>query len=188
MVALNGRKKSAAIEPRKAGVSWMTKYAIIAIVSAVSAVAAARMVSALEPASPPPTPQVAVAMNDPAVSPASISKAADGHYWAEADVNGSEIRFLVDTGASAVALTADDARRLGIDPTTLDYKYGVVTASGQARAAQVRLASISVAGARVDDVDAFVIDHGLQTSLLGMTYLGRLSAFEATPQSLILRP
>src|SRR5438874_2342818 len=129
-----------------------------------------------------PTPQAAVAISEPAVSPASISKAADGHYWAEADVDGHAIHFLVDTGASAVALTTEDAQRLGIDTTTLDYKYGVVTASGEAHAAQVKLASISVAGARVDNVEAFVLDRGLQTSLLGMTYLGRLSAFEATPQ------
>jgi len=171
-----------------AGVSYMTKYAIVAIVAAVSAVAAARMISAFEPEASAPPPQAAVAMAAPAAIPASISKAADGHYWAEADVNGRAVRFLVDTGASAVALTSEDAQRLGIDPSTLDYRFSVVTASGEARAAHVNLASISVAGARVDNVDAFVIDHGLQTSLLGMTYLGRLSAFEATPQSLILRP
>ncbi len=165
----------------------MMKYAIVAIVAAVASVATARMLSALDtPASPPP--QAAVAVAEPAFSAASISKAADGHYWAEADVDGRDIHFLVDTGASAVALTQDDARRLGIDPTMLDYKFGVVTANGQARAAQVRLASISVGGARVDNVEAYVLDRGLQTSLLGMTYLGRLSAFEATPQSLILRP
>ncbi|HZZ37393.1 MAG TPA: TIGR02281 family clan AA aspartic protease [Caulobacteraceae bacterium] len=166
----------------------MTKYAIVAIVAAVSAVAAARMISAFEPEASAPPPQAAVAMAEPTVGPASISKAADGHYWADADVDGRAVRFLVDTGASAVALTSEDAQRLGIDPSTLDYRFSVVTASGEARAAQVKLASISVAGAQVDNVDAFVIDHGLQTSLLGMTYLGRLSAFEATPQSLILRP
>ena len=70
----------------------------------------------------------------------------------------------------------------------LDYSYQVMTASGQARAAAVKLASISVSGARVADVDALVIEKGLDTSLLGMTYLGRLSRFEATPTSLILRP
>ena len=169
----------------------MLKYAIIAIVAAISAVATARMVSAFEPGPPRPAPQAEVAISappPPSSSPASISKAADGHYWAEADVGGHEVRFLVDTGASAVALTADDARRLGIEPGGLDYRYRVSTANGEAHAARVNLASIAVAGARVDNVEAFVIDHGLETSLLGMTYLGRLSAFEATPQALILRP
>ena len=112
----------------------------------------------------------------------------DGHYWAEAAVNGQAVRVLVDTGASAVALTVDDARRLGFDPAKLNYSYEVNTASGQARAAEVKLASVSVAGAQVTDVDAFVIEKGLQTSLLGMTYLGRLSQFEATRTALILRP
>ena len=121
-------------------------------------------------------------------SAAQVLKAADGHYWAEANVNGHEVRFLVDTGATAVSLTTEDARRLGIDTTGLDYTAKVVTASGPARAARVRLDSVSVAGAQVRDVDALVIENGLQTSLLGMTYLGRLSQFEATQTGMILRP
>ena len=121
-------------------------------------------------------------------SAAQVIKASDGHYWAEADVNGHEIRFLVDTGASAVSLTTDDARRLGIDPAGLDYSAKVITAGGPARAARIKLDSIAIAGAQVRDVDALVIESGLQTSLLGMTYLGRLSQFEATQNSMILRP
>ena len=119
---------------------------------------------------------------------AAIDKSPDGHYWAEAMVNGERVRFLVDTGATTVALTPEDARRLGYDPARLDYQFQVATAGGQARAAEVRLASVSVAGATVPDVDALVIERGLPTSLLGMTYLGRLSRFEATRTSLILRP
>ena len=119
---------------------------------------------------------------------ASVAKSSDGHYWAEALVNGKRVRFLVDTGATAVALTAEDAERLGIRLADLDYTANVTTANGQARAAQVTLASVSVAGARVSDVQALVIDKGLPTSLLGMTYLGRLSRFEATQSALILRP
>lgn len=103
-------------------------------------------------------------------------------------MGGQEVRFLVDTGASAVALTPTDAQRLGIDPASLDYAYTVSTASGQARAAHVQLPSIVIAGAEVRDVDAFVIQGGLEHSLLGMSYLGRLSQFEANQDSLILRP
>ncbi len=119
---------------------------------------------------------------------AEVAKSSDGHYWAEGQVNGKSVHFLVDTGATAVALTADDAMRLGYDPKTLRYAYQVMTANGQARAAEVKLASVSIAGARVNDVDALVIEKGLPSSLLGMTYLGRLSAFEATKTALILRP
>jgi aspartyl protease family protein len=119
---------------------------------------------------------------------AQVLKAADGHYWTEASVNGHEVRFLVDTGASAVSLTQNDARRLGIEPASLDYTAKVMTASGPARAAKVKLDSISVGAAQVRDVDALVIEDGLNTSLLGMTYLGRLSQFEATQTSMIFRP
>jgi aspartyl protease family protein len=121
-------------------------------------------------------------------SAAQVLKAADGHYWAEASVNGHEVKFLVDTGATAVSLTTDDARRLGIDTADLNYDAKVITAAGPARAARVKLDSVSVAGAQVRDVDALVIETGLTNSLLGMTYLGRLSQFEATQTSMILRP
>jgi aspartyl protease family protein len=87
-----------------------------------------------------------------------------------------------------VALTGEDARRLGFDPQSLTYDVPVHTASGATHAARIHLASLSVGGARVEDVDAMVVNQGLTTSLLGMSYLGRLSRFEATPQALILRP
>ena len=123
----------------------------------------------------------------PGTRDASITKSADGHFWAEANVNGSAVRFLVDTGATAVSLSLADARRLGFDPGTLTYGYKVTTASGEARAAKVQLNSISVGGARVEEVDAYVIEKGLDQSLLGMSYLGRLSTFQATPTGMILR-
>lgn len=129
----------------------------------------------------------ATTTSTPGTRDASITKSPDGHYWAEANVNGSAVRFLVDTGATAVALNAEDARRLGFDPSSLTYGYKVSTASGEARAAKVHLNSISVGGARVEGVDAFVIEKGLDQSLLGMTYLGRLSTFQATPTGMILR-
>jgi aspartyl protease family protein len=134
---------------------------------------------------PPPHPATS---EQGATQPAQISKAADGHYWAQANVNGRWVKFLVDTGASAVALTAADAQRLGIDLNSLDFVRPVTTASGHTMAAQIKLDQVTVAGARVEDVDALVVREGLSTSLLGMTYLGRLSRFEATRTALILRP
>jgi aspartyl protease family protein len=117
-----------------------------------------------------------------------VAKSPDGHYWAQANVNGRWIKFLVDTGASAVALTSVDAQRLGIDVANLDYVRPVTTANGETKAANVTLDHVTVAGARVDSVDALVVRDGLSTSLLGMSYLGRLSRFEATKTALILRP
>ena len=167
----------------------MLKLAMVALLGAVSAVGAAEALNTFT--DPKPELRAALAIAPQAAShgqPASIAKGGDGHYWAEADVNGSRVRFLVDTGASAVALTLADARRLGIATDKLDYNYKVVTASGETRAAAVTLGRVSVAGAALNDVQALVIESGLESSLLGMTYLGRLASFEATRSALILRP
>jgi len=172
----------------------MLRIALIALAGAVTTVGAAQAVVTLSPfaRARPAEPTAMVAKVEPLPATpetaASISKGPDGHFWAQADVNGRSVRFLVDTGATAVALTAADAQRLGYTLKDLDYAYTVTTANGQARAAAVKLASVSVSGARVANVDALVIEKGLDTSLLGMTYLGRLSRFEATRQALILRP
>ena len=170
----------------------MLRLAIIAGVAALAAVGAANAVLGLDARGAETTAMAArvepAAEAPPSGRPAQISKAKDGHYWAEAKVNNTQIRFLVDTGASAVALTAADATRLGFRPSGLHFDYKVMTANGEARAAKIKLASVSVAGAKLKDVDALVIEKGLDTSLLGMSYLGRLSRWEATPDALILRP
>jgi aspartyl protease family protein len=132
--------------------------------------------------------EVPAAPRPAAGQPAQITRSADGHYWAEADIDGRAIRVLVDTGASVVALTREDALRLGLRLTAADFTETVETASGPARAAGVELDHVAVAGARVEDVRALVVEEGLPHSLLGMSYLGRLSAFEARPTGLTLRP
>jgi aspartyl protease family protein len=141
-----------------------------------------------------PTPMVASAETGAPngvthhASTAEVAKGPDGHFWAEAVVDGRHVRFLVDTGATAVALTATDAQRLGLDLNSLKFDHSVATAAGMSHAAVVDLDYVSVAGARVEHVPALVLQSGLSTSLLGMTYLGRLSKFEATQTALILRP
>lgn len=124
----------------------------------------------------------------PSPQGAELAKGPDGHYWADAEVNGRPVHFLVDTGASFVALTRDDAEKLGLDPGSLAYDAPVTTANGKTRAARVQLDYVAVSGARVEQVPAMVIEDGLSTSLLGMSYLGRLSRFEATPTRLVLHP
>ncbi|WAC49645.1 TIGR02281 family clan AA aspartic protease [Asticcacaulis sp. SL142] len=118
----------------------------------------------------------------------SIPKSQDGHYWAEARVNDASVKFLVDTGATIVALTPSDALRLGVDADELKYDRLVTTAMGKTEAAVVKLRSVHIGQTEVRDVDAIVIREGLSTSLLGMSYLGRLSGFEATRTALILKP
>ena len=165
----------------------MLKLTVAALMGSITIVGAAQAVDAARPSAP--ELRAVLAITPEAMGQAaSVAKAVDGHYWAEADVNGTQVRFLVDTGASTVALTLADAKRLGLQTDKLDYDRSVVTASGQARAAAVTLGEISIAGARMTDVEALVIENGLESSLLGMSYLGRLASFEATRTALILRP
>jgi aspartyl protease family protein len=119
---------------------------------------------------------------------AAAVKAADGHFWAEAEIDGQAVRLMVDTGSSLVALTPADAARLGVAPPAEAYVQRLRTASGETRAAPVRLARVAVGEAVIENVDALVVAEGLPHSLLGMSYLGRLAAFEARQDTLVLRP
>ncbi len=152
-------------------------------VQTIAATAPATLKAAAAPSPAGPAPASA------GLSPgdAQVAKSADGHYWADAQVDGRSVRFLVDTGASFVALTRGDAEQLGLNPSSLVYDAPVATANGRTQAARVQLDYVAVAGARVEQVPAMVVPDGLSTSLLGMSYLNRLSGFQATPTGLILR-
>lgn len=118
----------------------------------------------------------------------SIPKShSDGQFWTDARVNSGHVRFLVDTGASSVALTLNDAKKAGIRTRELNYNVPIATAGGRNMAAYVDLKSISVGAITLRNVRALVVPEGLNTSLLGMTYLGQLQKVEATPNALLLR-
>jgi aspartyl protease family protein len=117
---------------------------------------------------------------------AVIPRGDDGHWRTESRVNGRKVAMLVDTGATLVALTRDDARAAGIDLRRLKFDVEVRTASGPARAARVRLDRVQVGQVRVRDVDALVLERGLDVSLLGMSFLSRLDAFQVRGQVLRL--
>lgn len=104
---------------------------------------------------------------------AVLAAGAGGHFIAEGQVNGGSVRFLVDTGASAISLPAGDARRLGID--YLKGRRGVTqTAAGPTTMYVVRLDTVRVGGIELQAVDAIVIEQGLGVALLGMTFLNRV--------------
>ena len=133
--------------------------------------------------------QAATPVSTPATGHAAqVVRAADGHYWAEADIDGRAVRVMVDTGASVVALTPADAARLGLKLTAADFSGTVLTASGPVRAAPVRLDAGAGGGGRGTAGAGGGGVPGRRDSLLGMSYLGRLSAFTATPAGLTLRP
>ena len=117
----------------------------------------------------------------------AVLRAADGHYWAEAAIDGKNMRMLVDTGASLVTLSRSDAKRLGVTPAESDFSQTIATAAGPVKAAPVKLRDVAIAGVHMKDVDAVVIDRDLPAPLLGMSFLGRLSAFEARPDGIVLR-
>lgn len=102
-----------------------------------------------------------------------IPRASDGHYHLTLDIGGTPVRFLVDTGATNVVLSQDDARRLGIDPATLTYLGQARTANGVVRTARVGLTDVRLGGFRDDRVAAYVTDGDMEGSLLGMDYLRR---------------
>ena len=103
----------------------------------------------------------------------TLSAGAGGHFMADGQINGGAIRFLVDTGASAVAIPASAANRLGID-----YRKGrrgtSQTAAGPTEVYVVRLDSVRVGGVELLNIEAVVIEHGLDVALLGNSFLSRM--------------
>lgn len=118
----------------------------------------------------------------------TIRRGGDGHFRLTADVDGTPVRFLVDTGASVVALAPADARRLGFDTATLEYGMRIATANGTAWSAAVSLGEIVAGPIRARDVRAAVSRDGLRESLLGLSFLDRLSGYEVRRDTMILRP
>jgi aspartyl protease family protein len=105
----------------------------------------------------------------------TLSRGNGGHFWTDARIDGRRLELVVDTGASAIALRASDAARLGIRPTPRDYSIKVSTANGITRAALVELRTVEIGNIVVRDVPALVhADEALGVNLLGMNFLSRL--------------
>jgi len=119
-----------------------------------------------------------------------LTVAADltGHFVLHPSVDGRRVRMLVDTGASVVALSYQDAQLAGIRVRREDFSRKMGTANGVVEAAPVRIAEIRLGGIVVRDVEAVVLPDGrLGTSLLGMSFLKRLGGFEITRGQLTLK-
>ena len=100
-----------------------------------------------------------------------------GHYLVEASVNGARIRFLVDTGATMVALTPEDAQAAGLSGASLTYSLRMNTAHGEAKAARATLREVRLGQLSVEDVPAVVMEEDMPVSLLGMSFLNRLNGY-----------
>ena len=116
-----------------------------------------------------------------------VNRRLSGEFAIAGRVNGARVTFLFDTGASAVVLTADDARRAGVDTSRLVFDVPVATANGAAMAAEVRLDQIAVGPIVMRNVSALVARRGaLDESLLGMRFLERLKSYTVERDRLVM--
>jgi aspartyl protease family protein len=116
-----------------------------------------------------------------------IRAGSHGHFVAKAEIENTPVSVLIDTGATKVALSYEDAERIGLHPFSLTYDTPVYTANGLAKAASVTLSRVELDNVVVRDVEAVVMPQGvLQDSLLGMSFLSRLSVFRISDDTLYL--
>ena len=115
-----------------------------------------------------------------------LQREENGHFYAEAVIAGETVLMLVDTGASTIALTVEDAARVGVDFSEEDFQPIGAGASGAVRGVRTTLDSVDVDGKEVATVEAAVIE-GLETSLLGQSYLSRLDSVSMSGDTMVLR-
>ena len=124
--------------------------------------------------------------NNTAARTFTIRAASNGHFHVEAVANGRRLPLVVDTGASLVALSRQDAERIGLDMSRLSYTQRIHTANGVARVAPVKLLQLSVGPITVTDVEAVVIEGRSEYSLLGMSFLSRLDGYSVSGGTLTM--
>ena len=135
-----------------------------------------------------PRPEASAAASVAGDAVVVLSADLRGHYKVHPTVEGRTLAMMVDTGASAVALTYEDAEAAGIKVRPRDFTRPVGTANGMVSAAPVRIAEMRIGGIALTFVDALVLPQGrLGTSLLGMSFLKRLKGFEIAQGRLTLR-
>lgn len=124
------------------------------------------------------------------VEEGAISFRADlsGHYMATAKINGQDVDFLIDTGATDVALTLEDAVKIGYQQSDLSFNAPVSTANGTAFVAPIMIDNIILGPLSVNNVRGSVSPSGMDVSLLGMSFLNQLSGYEVKDGLLTLYP
>lgn len=143
-------------------------------------------------AAPPPPPasgDEAVASPAPSVGNGlarqELLRSGDGHFYADAQVNGARIRFMIDTGASAVALTRADAQRAGIALGSQRAK--AIGAGGEIEVIPVTIDRIALGSLTATQVRGAVVQEGLPVSLLGQTFLSQVGSVEIRGDTMVLR-
>lgn len=116
----------------------------------------------------------------------AIRASADGHFHVEAFVNGVAVNFMIDTGASDVVLSKQDAQRIGINTDALSYSRTYQTANGVTGGAGIKLKRLQIGGFILDNFPASVNDGEMDGSLLGMTALKQLGGFKIDGDQMII--
>jgi aspartyl protease family protein len=171
----------------------MRSVLMIAAVALVAAVLVPRYFTQLDAGHHAPVMMaarpVAAAPEPPPADSRSVIVSRDGrgHFQLDARVDGRRLTFMVDTGASVIALTADDAATLGIHPSASEFTALVSTANGTVKAAPVELDRVEIEDITVRNVAAMVLPDGaLRDNLLGMSFLSRLHRWEFADGKLVL--
>jgi aspartyl protease family protein len=166
---------------------------IIAILFLVFGGVSARMINTnLKPSGLPQTTLAVARVPDMAPSAVhgrlvQVSADPRGHFHVDARVDGRRMDFLVDTGASVIALNETSAARLGVRPSRSEYTAKATTANGVISAAPVRFDRVEIDGVSVRDVQGMVLpDEALSENLLGMSFLSKLRRFEVAKGKLVL--
>jgi aspartyl protease family protein len=176
----------------RTGFAAMRSVIMLAIVALAAAVIVPRYVMGTNAAHPLPAAMAARPVEPLAPAAADsrsviVPRDARGHFQIDGRVDGRRLTFMVDTGASVVALTASDAASLGIHPAERDFTVLVKTANGTVRAAPVELNRVEIADLTVHNVAAMVLPEGaLSDNLLGLSFLSRLRRFEYSQGKLVL--
>jgi aspartyl protease family protein len=165
---------------------------IFAAIAIIAGLLVPRLAAQMQAARPAPSMMAArpTTTTEPAAANSRsviVPPDAQGHFRVEGSVDGRRLEFMVDTGASTIALTADDAASLGIHPAQQEFSILLRTANGTVRAAPVRLGMVEIGDLLLHDVAAVVLPGAaLSENLLGLSFLSRLRHFEYSEGKMVL--
>lgn len=116
-----------------------------------------------------------------------VRKSEDGHFWLKAEVNGRSVKFLIDSGATTIAMSSADARTAGVAPGG-GFPVAINTANGVVMAQRARIERLKAGPIERNDLAALVAPEFGETSVLGMNFLSSLRSWRVEGQELVLEP